>query len=366
MWNFIDVKSFEILNKLENDSIVLGKFVDKKIYRGLTTGRNEAFIIDGIKRNELIAKNPKNEERIKVLATGKEVKRNHFNFQDKYLLFTGYDDDIPNLYPDIQAELDNFKDALIKRYDQGENYWNLRACAYYEEMKQPKIIYPRINNRGNFYFDEKGEVFLLDNNFFISTDSKALLSLLNSKLIFFYLKNVCTTLQGGFYDFRRDKITTIPISKKLNQIDTELSESGNNLIELNNNINKVQDSFRKYFCIKFELEKLSKKLENWQDLNFSDFIKELNKAIKTKNSQSAKDAIIDLGDPTGQKVTTPYELIPELTKKDEFEWLELFEENKKKAQDLQTQINQTEKEIDQMVYELYGLTDEEIQIVENS
>ena len=341
MWNFIDVKSFEILNKLENDSIVLGKFVDKKIYRGLTTGRNEAFIIDGIKRNELIAKNPKNEERIKVLATGKEVKRNHFNFQDKYLLFTGYDDDIPNLYPDIQAELDNFKDALIKRYDQGENYWNLRACAYYEEMKQPKIIYPRINNRGNFYFDEKGEVFLLDNNFFISTDSKALLSLLNSKLIFFYLKNVCTTLQGGFYDFRRDKITTIPISKKLNQIDTELSESGNNLIELNNNINKVQDSFRKYFCFKFELEKLTKKLENWHELDFSEFIKELNKAIKKASG-------------------TP------LTKKDEFEWLELFEDNKKKAQDLQTQITQTEKTIDTMVYDLYGLTQEEREIVENS
>jgi len=58
--------------------------------------------------------------------------------------------------------------------------------------------------------------------------------------------------------------------------------------------------------------------------------------------------------------------IASLTKKDEFEWLDLFEENKQKAQDLQTQINQTDKEIDAMVYELYGLTDEEIEIVENS
>ena len=341
MWNFIDVTSFEILNKLANDSIELGKYVNKKIYRGLTTGRNEAFIVDGEKRKELIAKNSKNAERIKVLATGKEVKRNHFNFQDKYLLFTGYDDDIPNLYPDIQEELDNYKDALIKRYDQGENYWNLRACAYYEEMQQPKIIYPRINNRGNFYFDEKGEVFLLDNNFFISTDSKALLALLNSKLVYFYLKNVCTTLQGGFYDFRRDKITTIPISNKFKDIGSELSKLSNSLIELNDGSNKVQDSFRKYFCIKFNLEKLSGKLENWHELDFSDFIKELNKAIKKTSGTS-------------------------LTKKDEFEWLELFEDNKKKAQDLQTQINQTEKTIDTMVYDLYGLTQEERDIVENN
>jgi len=49
-------------------------------------------------------------------------------------------------------------------------------------------------------------------------------------------------------------------------------------------------------------------------------------------------------------------------------WLsmELFEENKKKALDLKTQIDQTDKEIDRMVYELYGLTEEEIQIVESS
>ena len=58
--------------------------------------------------------------------------------------------------------------------------------------------------------------------------------------------------------------------------------------------------------------------------------------------------------------------IPKLTKTDEFEWLELFEDNKKKAQELQKQIEQTDKQIDQMVYELYGLSEEEIEIVENS
>ena len=55
-----------------------------------------------------------------------------------------------------------------------------------------------------------------------------------------------------------------------------------------------------------------------------------------------------------------------LTKKDEFEWMELFEENKKKALELKSQIEQTDREIDRMVYDLYGLTEEEIQIVENS
>ena len=86
---------------------------------------------------------------------------------------------------------------------------------------------------------------------------------------------------------------------------------------------------------------VTRKLDNWHELDFADFIKELNKAIKKAGG-------------------TP------LTKKDEFEWLELFEDNKKKAQELQTQITQTEKTIDTMVYDLYSLTQEEREIVENS
>ena len=55
-----------------------------------------------------------------------------------------------------------------------------------------------------------------------------------------------------------------------------------------------------------------------------------------------------------------------LSKKDEFEWMELFEENKQKALSLKAEVHRTDKEIDQIVYELYGLTEEEIKIVEGT
>lgn len=41
-------------------------------------------------------------------------------------------------------------------------------------------------------------------------------------------------------------------------------------------------------------------------------------------------------------------------------------EKKQKAQTLQSEIDKTDKEIDQLVYELYGLTEEGIKIVEES
>lgn len=47
-------------------------------------------------------------------------------------------------------------------------------------------------------------------------------------------------------------------------------------------------------------------------------------------------------------------------------WMEVFETKKAEAQTLKTEIEKTDREIDQMVYELYGLSEEEIGIVEGS
>ena len=113
--------------------------------------------------------------------------------------------------------------------------------------------------------------------------------------------------------------------------------------------------FQTFFSSQYKLEKLSRKLKNWYELEFGEFIKELNKSIKANNKLREKAA-----------KTTDFSpvLVDLLTKKEEFEWMEFFEDNKKKAQELQSQIAATEKEIDQMVYEMYGLTEEEIAIVE--
>jgi hypothetical protein len=65
------------------------------------------------------------------------------------------------------------------------------------------------------------------------------------------------------------------------------------------------------------------------------------------------------------------EFIKKLTKKkiklslaDEADWEGYFTEQKQKAQTLKTEIDLTDREIDRMVYELYGLTEKEIGIVE--
>ena len=48
------------------------------------------------------------------------------------------------------------------------------------------------------------------------------------------------------------------------------------------------------------------------------------------------------------------------------EWMQYFNEQKEKVQALKSEIDKTDKEIDQLVYQLYGLTEEEIKIVEGT
>lgn len=85
---------------------------------------------------------------------------------------------------------------------------------------------------------------------------------------------------------------------------------------------------------KFELADLPGKLQNWYTLSYSEFVKELTK----------------------KKI--------KLTLAQEAEWEEYFLAERVNALDIKKQIDNTDREIDRMVYELYGLTEDEIKIVE--
>jgi hypothetical protein len=102
----------------------------------------------------------------------------------------------------------------------------------------------------------------------------------------------------------------------------------------NKELQTTKQKFLKLIQSEFTIQKLSQKLEKWNELEWVDFEKELQKA-KVKLTLAQKK-----------------------------EWMEFFETEKKAANEIQAVIDKTDKEIDQMVYELYGLTDDEIAIVE--
>jgi len=176
---------------------------------------------------------------------------------------------------------------------------------------------------------------------------KYILSLLNSKLITYYHKYQYLDIEKDLFQkilIANCKQLPIKVANETFQFDIEIKVDSilNNSLLLKNSTS----NFTQLLQAKFNIEKLTTKLQNWHELEFGDFLKELEKARK----QSAT-------------TTTTREHAP-LSLSEQAEWMQYFNEQKQKAQTLKTEIDKTDKEIDKMVYELYGLSEEEIKIVE--
>ena len=76
-----------------------------KIYRGILTGFNDAFIISTEKKNELIAADPKSAELIRPILRGKDVKRYEYNFADQWIIAT---------FPSCKYDIDQY--SAIKQH----------------------------------------------------------------------------------------------------------------------------------------------------------------------------------------------------------------------------------------------------------
>ena len=199
-WAILSSAEMNLKGKIEDVGKPL-KDWDINIYMGIKTGCNEAFIIDEAKREELIEQDPRSAEIIKPLLRGRDIKRYSARASGFYILATGYDLDIPNRYPaifghleDIGGQIDSGSirvkgKGLYERDDQGENWWNLRACAYYSEFDKEKIVWQEIVREGTFFIDRNN--FYPEATTFILTGKNLiyLLGLLNSKFFLFAFKN---------------------------------------------------------------------------------------------------------------------------------------------------------------------------------
>jgi len=230
-WTLADENTQALINKLLSKGMPLGEFVNGKIYLGVLTGLDKAFIIDEPTRNKLIAEDPRSAEVIKPFLMGRYIKRYQPPVSDKHLIFMpkGWtrkkmDESSDSLdwlmknYPAIANHLIPFADAAAKRdgSNQGEYWWELRSCEYYDEFEIPKILWPEISGSARFAFDESG-AYTNHKVYLITRATYYLLGLLNSSPLRLYIHSVCTDLQGDSFNFsvafvRRTPIRTIDFS----------------------------------------------------------------------------------------------------------------------------------------------------------
>ncbi len=339
-WSFKSKKAVQLIKKLKKNKTVKDKY--GKCYYGVKTALNDAFIIP---------KTYQQNEHIKPIFEGKELNKwtapecqqQLILFQSKWTRLT-YGKDIEeeealmklkNDYPDLINHILTFEERAKKRYDKGEFYWELRNCAYYSLFEVPKIVFPNLQNSNKFAYDKTG-AYINAPAVILPTEDEFLTAILNSKLVWYFLTNICVVRSGGYIEVKPQYFEQIPIPDLSNQGKAGLLSFTVRNITSTKELQEKASRFLKRIKSNFEFEKISTKLEKFYDFDFKTFVKELKKQ-KVKLSLVQQD-----------------------------EWEEYFNAYKAEINKLQSQISATDKEIDQMVYELYCLTEDEIAIIENS
>ncbi|HWB64457.1 MAG TPA: N-6 DNA methylase [Chitinophagales bacterium] len=224
-WNLASDSEQKLLLKIRSSGVPLLQYVKGKIYYGLKTALNEAFVIDDETKNRLIAEDRKSAEIIKPFLSGKDIKRFIPPGSNKHLIL--FKKGFTNLkskgaknawawlqanYPALARHLKPFEEAGKKRQDKGDYWWELRACDYYEEFEKPKIIIPTIVKDGSYTFDKDG-FYSNDKTSIIPTKDFYLLGLLNSTVVDYFLKSIASTKQGGYFEYKPMYVSKLPIKK---------------------------------------------------------------------------------------------------------------------------------------------------------
>ena len=231
-WVILSPIEQSIKQKIESVGTPL-KDWDIKIYRGVLTGYNDAFIILTEKRDEILANCQTEDERLRTaelirpILRGRDIKRYGYDWANLWIINThngikGVKPRIDiNEYPAVKAHLDQYWDKISKRADKGDTPYNLRNCAYLDDFLQPKIVYPNMTKYLPFVYDDKQH--LTNQKCFIITGKNVafLTAFFNSSLFKFCFRDSFPELQGGTRELSKiffDKIPVIQVNPYTNAL----------------------------------------------------------------------------------------------------------------------------------------------------
>ncbi|MBT5869433.1 MAG: N-6 DNA methylase, partial [Nitrospinaceae bacterium] len=305
-WTLAKGEEVAIIEKIKDRGILLDEYVNGKILYGIKTGRNKAFVIDSATRDKLIAEDQNSEELIKPFVVGDDIRKYRINFRERYLIFTRRGVDI-ELYPAIEQYLKQFKDQLIPKPKgwkgkDKDEKWKGRKIGAYKWYE--------IQDAVDYYLEFEGP--------------KIVYPVIAKEARFSFNQN-------GY--FSNDKTFIIPCENDLY------------LLALLNS--KVCWFFLKRICSVLGDPDKGGRLE-LRDIHLK------NIPIRTIDLNKSEDEAQH-----GRMV----ELVDRIL--DLNQRLTETKGGHNKAV-LQRQIDATDRQIDQLVYELYDLTEEEIKIVEES
>ncbi len=201
-----------VFQKIMEAGQPLGEYVKGKFFRGVTSGLNEAFVIDTQTKESLITRDGRSGELIHPLLGGEDIRRYVFNEPEQWLIFARRGVEIEK-YPAVMEHLSRWREELTPKRDKtakkgrkpGRYQWYeiQDDVAYYEIFEEPKIIFPDICKEPRFCLDT-GSHYLANTGYCLGTGDPYLLGILNSRLFWFAISNISIPfgIRAGKYRYR--------------------------------------------------------------------------------------------------------------------------------------------------------------------
>lgn len=219
-WGIASDVEYKLKTKIKTKGISL-KDWDINIFRGVLTGKDEAFFISTETKEQLCAEDPKSAEIIKPLLRGRDIKRYQTDWAGLWLINSHNNPPI-NIenYPAVKNHLDKFYPQLEKRQDRGATPYNLRNCAYLAEFEKEKIAYAETMRVHRTEGSDRFPRFGFDNSHFfcnktcfimVGSSLKYVLSILNSSLGKYLCDEYISKLDNGGFMMKKIHIEQIPI-----------------------------------------------------------------------------------------------------------------------------------------------------------
>ena len=358
-WNLSNKTISGILSKIESQPLKASQ-VFEGIYQGIVSMGDDIYmlrgrVVDGLfsgYSNALKKEVNLEAEILKPILKGQDIKRYADLSTNLYVIYPHTINEngktkpleesvLESRYPLVYEYLSHFKDLLQTRkvkYKTNPIHWYaLHRSREIRMFKSEKLITPQLQNYPNFTYDN-GETYSDAGGYNLIPNSStsqyihAYLAILNSSLMWYFIKNTSSEFSGGFFYFKTKYIEPFGLPDiSLAGEKTALVDSAKLTMRLKKDLQNCSDKFVRLTINEYGLPKWPTKLNKWWELDFTDFLK----MLKVNLSLSQKD-----------------------------ELLGLYEKYQLSCTGFDTQIKKTESEINQLVYTLYDLTPEEIATVE--
>lgn len=220
-WVLADTRVQNLLARLRQTGKPLKDYVYDKIFYGLKTGLNDAFVISEKTRARLVAQDPRSAEVIKPFLTSRDIHRYQPLIATKYLIVAGRGMPM-DTYPAILAHLEPYKERLMlkrngrksteKSHIAGmDNWYELpETGGYYAEFAKPHLLVSSLSREVICTWNGGG-VYSNDKTIIVATDSKYVLAVMNSRVAGFVLRQLSLPGRNNGVDYQPVHMAQIPI-----------------------------------------------------------------------------------------------------------------------------------------------------------